>query len=70
MRSLFDTACDTARYHDLDLGSSFLPRSLENNILTNYGKDMSAVLKLAEVLPSTSITSLECLPQLLWTARH
>ena len=34
-------------------------RSLAQNYLTNDGKDMSGVLKLAEVLPSTSITSLK-----------
>ena len=31
-----------------------------NNKLTNYGKDMSGLLKLAEVLPQTKIKSLEC----------
>ena len=36
-------------------------RSLDNNNLTNYGKDMSAVLKLAEVLPQTKIQTLRCL---------
>ena len=39
------------------------PCSLGVNYLTNGGKDMSAVLKLAEVLPSTSITSLKCAPR-------
>ena len=33
-------------------------RSLNNNDLTNYGKDMSGVLKLAEVLPQTQLQSL------------
>ena len=36
-------------------------RSLDNNMLTNDGKDMSAVLKLAEVLPQTKIQTLRCL---------
>ena len=35
-------------------------RSLANNKITNGGKDMSAVIKLAEVLSQTSITSLKC----------
>ena len=33
--------------------------SISDNALTNYGKDMSAVLKIAEVLPQTCLTSLE-----------
>ena len=37
-----------------------LARSLGSNSLTNYGKDMSGLLKLAEVLPQTKIESLEC----------
>ena len=36
-------------------------RSLDDNNLTKYGKDMSAVLKLAEVLPQTKIHTLRCL---------
>ena len=41
-----------------------VPHSLADTHLTGiYGKDMSAALKLTEVLPSTSITSLECAPQ-------
>ena len=39
-----------------------LSRSLDDNNLTDYGKDMSAVLKLAEVLPQTKIQTLRCLP--------
>ena len=35
--------------------------SLDGNDLTNRGKDMSAVLKLAEVLPQTKIQTLRCL---------
>ena len=35
-----------------------LPRSLDNNNLTNYGNDMSGVIKLAEVLPQTKLQSL------------
>ena len=35
-----------------------LPRSLDNNNLTNHGKDMSGVIKLAEVLPQTKLQSL------------
>ena len=35
-----------------------LSRSLAHNHLTDYGKDMSAVLKLAEMLPHTKIQSL------------
>ena len=38
-----------------------LARSLDGNQLTNGGKDMSAVLKLAEVLPQTKIQTLRCL---------
>ena len=32
--------------------------SVSNNNLTNYGEDMSAVLKLAEVLPKSQLQSL------------
>ena len=32
---------------------------MSGNNLTNYGTDMSGVIKLAEILPSTSITSLK-----------
>ena len=39
-----------------------LSRRLDGNYLTNRGKDMSAVLKLAEVLPKTKIQTLRCLP--------
>ena len=35
-------------------------RSLSLTNITNDGKDMSAVIKLAEALPQTSITSLKC----------
>ena len=35
-------------------------RSLADNNITNYGKDMFAVIKLAEVLSQTSIASLKC----------
>ena len=35
-----------------------LPRSLDNNNLTNNGNDMSGVIKLAEVLPQTKLQSL------------
>ena len=35
-----------------------LPRSLDSNNLTNYGDDMSGVIKLAEVLPQTKLQSL------------
>ena len=35
-----------------------LPRSLDNNNLTSYGRDMSGVIKLAEVLPQTKLQSL------------
>ena len=35
--------------------------SLDNNVLTNYGKDMSGVLQLAESLKvNNSLTSLSC----------
>ena len=37
-----------------------LSRSLDDNNLTNYGKDMSGVLKLAEVLPQSKIQTLRC----------
>ena len=33
-------------------------RSLNNNDIANGGKDMSAVLKLAEVLPQSQLQSL------------
>ena len=33
--------------------------SLTGNNLTEHGKDMSAVIKLAEVIPSTQISSLK-----------
>ena len=33
-------------------------RSLANNNLTNQGKDMSGILKLAEALPHSQLTSL------------
>ena len=35
-----------------------LPRSLDHNNLTSYGKDMSGVSKLAEVLPQTKLQRL------------
>ena len=35
-----------------------LPRSLDNNNITNYGRDMSGVLKLAEALPQSQLQSL------------
>ena len=35
-------------------------RSLEGNDLTNYGRDMSGVLKLAEALPQSKLESLKC----------
>ena len=35
-----------------------LPRSLDSNYLTDDGKDMSGVIKLAEVLPQTKLQSL------------
>ena len=35
-----------------------LPRSLDNNNLTDFGDDMSGVIKLAEVLPQTKLQSL------------
>ena len=34
--------------------------SLSNNYLTNFGPDMSGLLKLVEILPQTKIESLEC----------
>ena len=34
--------------------------SLDNNNLTFYGKDMSGLLKLVEILPLTKIESLGC----------
>ena len=43
-------------------GRSACARSLAENIITNRGKDMSAVIKLAEVLSQTSINSLKCAP--------
>ena len=36
--------------------------SLSNNNLTNFGRDMSGLLKLVEILPQTKIESLECAP--------
>ena len=41
-------------------GRSACARSLGMNEITHRGKDMSAVIKLAEVLPQTSITTLRC----------
>ena len=38
--------------------SSALARSLDKNYLTNNGRDMSGILKLAEVLPHSQLTSL------------
>ena len=35
---------------------------LSDNNLTNYGRDMSGLLKLVEILPQTKIESLECGP--------
>ena len=40
------------------LTSSFRARSLDQNKLTYNGNDMSGILKLAEVLPNTQLTSL------------
>ena len=38
-------------------------RSLANNNLTNYGKDMSGVIQLAEALKTNScLQRLECVP--------
>ena len=37
-------------------------RSLAGNNLTNAGKDMSGVLKLAEALPQSKLQSLKCVP--------
>ena len=36
--------------------------SMRHNNLTNYGRDMSCLLKLVEILPQTKIESLECAP--------
>ena len=36
--------------------------SLAGNNLTNEGKDMSGILKLAEALPPSQLTSLRCGP--------
>ena len=36
----------------------YLPRRLNSNHMTDYGKDMTAVLKLAEVLPQSQLKSL------------
>ena len=38
--------------------------SLGSNNLTDYGEDMSGLLKLVEVLPLTKIESLKCAPAL------
>ena len=37
-----------------------LPHSLASNNLTNYGRDMSCVIKLAEALPQSKLQSLKC----------
>ena len=37
-----------------------LPRSLSGNNITNYGRDMSAVLKLAEAAKQSKLEFLEC----------
>ena len=42
--------------------SSAFVGSLRDNNLTNYGKDMSGVHKLAEALPQTKIEKLKCVP--------
>ena len=44
----------------MPLNASFCLCSLADNNLTNYGKDMSGVLKLVEALPQPKITKLEC----------
>ena len=41
--------------------------SLANNNLTEYGQDMSGLLKLAEALPQTKIESLKCVSLLYLT---
>ena len=41
-------------------GRSACARSLGSNNIINYGEDMSAVIKLAEVLPQTKIETLKC----------
>ena len=33
---------------------------MSSNNLTNYGRDMSGLLKLVEILPQTKIERLEC----------
>ena len=35
---------------------------MRHNNLTNYGRDMSCLLKLVEILPQTKIKSLGCAP--------
>ena len=35
---------------------------MRHNNLTNYGRDMSCLLKLVEILPQTKIESIECAP--------
>ena len=35
---------------------------MRHNNLTNYGRDMSGLLKLVKILPQTKIESLECAP--------
>ena len=35
---------------------------MRHNNLTNYGEDMSGLLKLVEVLPQTKIEGLGCAP--------
>ena len=37
---------------------SALAHSLNDNYLTNFGKDMSGFLKLADALPHSQLTSL------------
>ena len=44
--------------------------SIADNNLTNFGDDMSGILKLAEMLPQTSLTSLKCAASRLLIARR
>ena len=46
--------------HGLSLSCPAPACSLDDNKLTNYGQDMSGLLKLVKILPQTKIESLRC----------
>ena len=58
--SLECAAACTAQQLLMPINTSLCLCSLAYNDLTNDGEDMSGVLKLAEGLPQTKITTLKC----------